>query len=253
MKKHRDHRWAATETAQLLQRAALLQALAQGLSYPEGTVRADVHLKLRRIRPMGQRVPDRALRRSLGNVRRLWASISDDTLRATYARLFLGNGPCPMRETAYGDGRRVSGRAAELSDINGFYQAFGVRPSSAQPDLPDHLCSELEFCSWLLVKLAYAQARQCGARRLVTRRALQAFLRDHLGRWPQAFAAELRQIDSSSPYTRIAELVAQVVGAESRRLGVRPKLTTARAASDSMQNERFDCPRSAAQTELTVT
>ena len=243
MKSVRSPRSAGGLAEQILRRATLLRTLAQCFAYPDAVGKAAVGKQLQQVKPRGTRVRDLALRRSLRSVERVWSTVSEEALRADYARLFLGNGPCPMRETAYGDGRRVSGRPTELADIRGFYAAFGLRPSSSEPDLPDHLCSELEFCSWLLVKLAYAHVSRAAIRRAVTLRALRSFLQDHLGRWPETFAAELRRNDESSPYARLAEIVAQVVRAEARRVRASPKPTSAHSLHDPMQEEHFVCPK----------
>ena len=237
-----DRTGQGTKPQDLLGRAALLRALAQSFAYPQAARHREVSASLRRVKQDGRRASDAALRRSVHEAQRAWSATPAQTLRATYARLFLGSGPCPARETAYGDGRRVSGRPVELSDINGFYAAFGVRPSSVQPDLPDHLCAELEFCSLLLVKLAYAKSRRAPRRAAVTERALRAFLQDHLGRWPAAFAEELRRAPDSAPYAELADAVARVVAREARAAGARPRSATSKAQDDQMQSDEMKCP-----------
>ncbi len=239
----RGPRQVARAPQELLRGAALLRALAQSFSYPDPTHWRAVAAQLRRAKPCGRHLCDRTLRRSLANAERNWSEASIDALRATYARLFLGNGPCPMRETAYGDARRMAGRAIDLADISGFYKAFGLRPSPLEPDLPDHLCSELEFCSWLLVKLAYAKQRRAAIKHRVTARALRAFLQDHLGRWPESFATELRRNDGSSPYARLAEVLAQAVRAEVRWAQARPRPASPRNPADPSLENQFECPR----------
>lgn len=234
----------ATELQGLLRRAALLRALAQSFAYPQAFSQREVGASLRRAKHNGRRASDAALRRSVREAQRAWSQTPAQTLRAAYARLFLGAGSYPPRETAYGDGRRVSGRPVELSDINGFYAAFGVRPSNVQPDLPDHLCAELEFCSLLLVKLAYAKARPAPWRASVTSRALRAFLQDHLGRWPATFAEELRRAPDSAPYAKLADAVAQVIQREARAAGARPRPATGKVRDDQMQSDEMICPMS---------
>jgi len=234
---------ATSGPAPTLQRAALLQAMAHAFAYPEAGHKGRVQARLRRLRPAGERVADRSLRRAIAGARHAWASVSEDALRAHYGALFLGSGPCPLRETAYGDGRRIAGRTAELSDIGGFYAAFGVRPSAVEPDLPDHLCSELEFCSMLLLKLAHAQARGSASKRRVVARALRAFMHDHLGRWPDAFARELARAAGESPYRPLAAAVALATRIEARRCGARPRPMAGRPADDPMQEEGLNCPR----------
>ncbi|MDW8469780.1 MAG: molecular chaperone TorD family protein [Burkholderiales bacterium] len=153
---------------------------------------------------------------------RAWAGTDDEHARDEYARLFLGSARAPMRETAYGDGRRLAGRSAELADIAGFYAAFGFAMSDEDRQPPDHLCAELEFCSLLLVKCAYALRDGWTERGRVAEAALRRFLEDHLGRWTHAFCDLVGLAAARAPYRESAALPSRrsprrCVGCGSRR------------------------------------
>ena len=163
----------------------------------------------------------------------------------TNSRLFLGEGALSLHETAYGDGRRIAGRAAELADIGGSQAAFGLRASDADRDLPDHICAELELCSALLVKLAYAGEMGWKPKRNVTRRALKAFLEDHLGRWCGALATQIRDRARAGPYRELAHALETLVRLELKRAGARPRVFGSALSHDFMQEESFACPREA--------
>ena len=169
-------------------------------------------------------------------------SADETTLRTDYFRLFLGNGPVSLHESAYGDGRRIAGRPHELADISGFYGAFGLRLSDADPNLPDHLGYELEFYSLLLVKQAYADRGGRSLNREVTRRAAKLFLEYHLGRWVEAFVQTLRENEASTPYRELARALEMLIRAEIKRSRVRPFLASGRLPHDVMQDEDLVCP-----------
>lgn len=229
--------------ATLLERAALMRAIALGFAYPAPGHGARVREALKQARSSaGNGAWARRLARALNAARRAWRAAEEDQLRTAFAWLFLGNPACPPHETAYGDGRRIAGRTAELADIAAFYGAFGLELSRAQPDLPDHLCAEIECYSILLVKQAYADSRKARAQSRIASAAARAFLEDHLGRWIGAFAEGLRERYAPQAYRALAALLVAAVQAECRRQRVRPTRFMTRLPSDEMQADAFACP-----------
>ncbi len=223
----------------MLATAAALHMLALGFAYPNaGHKRTLMKVLARLDRPSAA---PRTMR-----LRRALAATNDGELQAEYGRLFLGSGTCPLHETAYGDGRRIAGRAHELSDINGFYSAFSVEVSRSDPDLPDHVSAELEFYSMLLLKLAYAQTRRHNPGRAIILTAARRFLEQHLGRWVGALAATVMEHSVAPFYRALAQALEQLIVAECRRLRVRPAPTTRHLLHDEMQQDSFICPRAAA-------
>jgi TorA maturation chaperone TorD len=223
----------------LLDRAYAFRLLAEAFGYPAPGHARRVAKMFRRLgRSSGHRP---ALRRALARAGRVWPAADDDRLGREYARLFLGAGVCSLHETAYGDARRVAGRAAELADIAGFYAAFGFALSDADPDLPDHLCAELEFYSAMLLKAAYAGRRGWTERGRTVEQALRGFLKDHLARWTGAFAAEVARAGGSSPYAALGALAAALVADEARRMRARPAASSGRLPAGDMPPDEFAC------------
>jgi TorA maturation chaperone TorD len=222
-----------------LARGALFTLLARGFSYPEPGCRAAFLRDLAKV-TAARREP------SLEPVRRAWINADEAALAAEYGRLFMRNTPCPLHETAYGDARRMAGRAAELADINGFYAAFGLKLSESDPDLPDHLATELEFYGLLLVKQAYAQCRRRAADLRVTERAAQRFMEQHLGRWGVALAGALAVNGAAAPFRTLVAAVQAAIGAECKALRFRPAVIAGRTPFDGMQAETLTCPLAAA-------
>jgi TorA maturation chaperone TorD len=226
--------------SQALARAYAFRALAESFAYPAAGHARRVAAMFARLARPGAAEPQ--LHRAIVRAERAWAGVADESLQAEYARLFLGNAPCPLRETAYGDARRIAGRAAELADIAGFYTAFGFALSDAEPDLPDHLCAELEFCSLLLLKQAYGARRGWSAGGGIVAHALRKFLQEHLGRWVRAFCVELRRAGARAPYRELAALLERAVATEMKRLRVVPALFPGRLPADFMQADDYRCP-----------
>lgn len=229
-------------TQELLRKAAILRMFAEGFAYPETGHRERMLQACARIEATldGN---DTAVRDLLHAVSSAWRNADPARLAPEYFRLFLGNGPVSLHETAYGDGRRIAGRAVELADINGFYHAFGFEVSAQEPDLPDHVGTETEFYSLLLVKQAYAQASGWSEKCEITHSAARTFLEQHLGRWVDALAASLREHNGASPYRGHTEALETWLKRECGHLGVQPILLERRLPDDAIQAETFVCPQ----------
>ena len=104
-------------------------------------------------------------------------------------------------------------QARQMSDISGFYRAFGAEAHGPAFERPDHAGCELEFLAYL------------GARRLVAENAdhldeadlcvevEEGFLREHAGRWLPTF---FRAVEQAAP-TRSMRPSAGLVRRPSRR------------------------------------
>jgi len=113
----------------------------------------------------------------------------------------------------------AGGHTAVLADVAGFFGAFGF---AVHLDRPDHLVAELEFAA--LVALAEAQARRDGddEHAEVCAAAARTFLRDHLGRWLDAFAARVGGEETLAPWAPFAAAAADLVAADAAHRNVVP-------------------------------
>jgi len=238
------YRKSSATLEDLLTRAALFRTLALGFGYPDPDQRKALREALGRFTDPLPYPITHPVHRAQRMMRRAWQSVPAMELEGEYVRLFLRSTVCSLHETAYDDGRRLAGQTQELADISGFYQAFGLAIAEGQPDLPDHLCSELEFLSLCLIKLGYAQSRPVAARAMgVTAAAIAAFLRDHLGRWVPAFTAKLQKETSHASFHTFATLLRHAVDAECRLWRVRPVLISGSTARDALvQADELICP-----------
>ena len=137
-----------------------------------------------------------------------------------YNRLFghtLRGKVCPY-ETEYG-GAHTFQQAQELSDLAGFYLAFGLKPSDARNERVDHIAHELEFLEFLSCKEAYAWEDDDEDMLAVTRGALKRFVGEHLGRFGRAFGRHLYEADTGGFYGGLGGLCAAFLSSECERQG----------------------------------
>jgi TorA maturation chaperone TorD len=118
-------------------------------------------------------------------------------------RLFEGAMACPPNQTAYN--RRDKG--VVLSDLCGFYNAFGLTAERSTGEKPDHVVTELEFLAMLLVMAARGDN---GDGREIAANAARAFADDHLAPWLALFTAQLRLAAPLAVHQALADAVEQV-------------------------------------------
>jgi DMSO reductase family type II enzyme chaperone len=142
-------------------------------------------------------------------------------LQTSYDRLFghTARGPVPPYETQYGEDSPFLPQW-EMSDLGAFFRAFGLRLRPDARERIDHLACECEFMLVLARKEAHARQLDDAALVEETRRAVRAFLRDHLGRWAPALGRKLAREDPGGFYGALGTLCALFVTAECRHAGV---------------------------------
>jgi TorA maturation chaperone TorD len=153
---------------------------------------------------------------------------------------------CPPYEGAWDDRPPLAGKAPLLADIGGFLAAFGLAPAQARADLEDHVAAECELMSVLALKEARALAEGQEDGLDVTRRAQQAFLADHLGRWGAAFASGLREATPLPYFAALGDLLHRWVETEADALGVTPVRVAGRPAAAGGDEAAFTCPMASA-------
>jgi putative dimethyl sulfoxide reductase chaperone len=142
-------------------------------------------------------------------------------LASSYLALFghTARGSVPPYETEYGN-EALFQQPQELSDLMGFYHAFGLTMKLGEYERPDHVSCECEFLSFLALKEAYALEHQQSEMLEETRKAQRLFLKDHLGRFLPTFAQQLSREDRSGFYNQLGKLCLRLVTEESARLNV---------------------------------
>jgi len=143
-------------------------------------------------------------------------------MEGEYTELFMTRMLCSPYETAYGRGGLDKVRI--LSDIGGFYKAFGLSISDKDSDMPDHIAIEMEFLGLLSIKEAYGLEQGLKEMVDVCASAKRIFLEDHLGRWTAAFCRNLSERTTKDFYRSIALLTSRFIEGEVRfyDIDVRP-------------------------------
>jgi TorA maturation chaperone TorD len=222
-----------------LRRSALYRLLAMAFAYPTAARLAEVAA----ASPAGaDQTPTElsTLQRSLAQA----AGEADPVgLAGEHVTLFQRQVHCPPHEGAYGP-PQLAGKAPLLADIGGFYRAFALEPAEDQPEVEDHVCTELEFMSALAFKEAWAIAESHAEGLEITHQAQCAFLDQHLARWGRTFAARVASTASPGFYPAAAALLTAWLDAECVRLDVVParleEVIEAEAAA-------FTCPMAPAE------
>jgi TorA maturation chaperone TorD len=118
-------------------------------------------------------------------------------------RLFEGATVCPLNQTAYV--RRDKG--VILGDLCGFYEAFSLRPRAEAGEKPDHLVSQLEFLSLLMVMRAQAIRLGQQDQQQVVEDAARRFAEDHLADWLGLLTQHLRRTSPLPLFHALADVV----------------------------------------------
>ena len=109
-----------------------------------------------------------------------------------------------------------------MSDVAGFYAAFGAEASGPDADRPDPVACELEFLSFLALRGLAARMDGPEAEAEICQDAEDAFLHDHLGRWLGAFCDRVADTTPSPLYSALGQLGAEFARVECGRRGIVP-------------------------------
>jgi DMSO reductase family type II enzyme chaperone len=237
-KKRRQDR-AAERT---LARSALYQLLSQALAYPspeavEALQQTDLPQAQQAAPHLPARVPP--LLAALGEYLR--DTDATHQLPAEHRRVFshIMSADCPPCETIY-TAPHIFQQTQELSDIAGFFRAFGLE--MADRERLDHISVELEFMHFLTYKEAYALTRHGSAKARLCREAQRKFMQEHLGRWALRFAERLSGKADGGYYGCVASLTEAFLSAEIGFLRAQPEDVPIRPDWRKTIAEDLQCP-----------
>jgi TorA maturation chaperone TorD len=132
-----------------------------------------------------------------------------DALKIDYSRLFVG--PYELLAPPYGsvylEGNRLMGEST--ADVGGLYGQEGLHVSLK--DAPDHICIELEFMYFLILKGIEAIQDTDREAACSYRQKQKAFLNTHLGAWVSAFADRVRANAQTDFYSTLGRLTGSFV------------------------------------------
>jgi TorA maturation chaperone TorD len=222
-----------TATVDGIELAARWRLVSLGLSLPDADWLEELDALAFALR---DRVPCPA------TIDALLAALSDAEerrrLEAEYHRLFDGEAPVPPYEGAWeGDPFR---HVRQLSDIAGFYAAFGAEAGGPAAERADHVACELEFLAFLAARTL--ELDQSGDREgaETCREAAGTFLREHPGRWVPQFCRALLDTTTSAVYACLATLGEEIINAELERRGIVPEPLRRRRRLE-VEADCFEC------------
>lgn len=153
------------------------------------------------------------------------ASTGLQAARVDHLRLFgyTIRGACPPHEIEYGDNRADAlFRPHRLANLAALYRAFGIELDEAAHERQDHLAIECEFASILAARSAHALATGFEEGIASCETAWLLFLREHIGRWVQAFASRAEAGRPAPWLLAIVRLLVGIVKSDCETLGIIP-------------------------------
>ena len=171
-------------------RSAAYRLLCQATMYPSANVIATLREEDLPQAQAAAEILDETFSEPLAAFAKELQNSSPDALQSEHGRIFshLLSLDCPPCETVY-TAREIFEETAQLSDIAGFFRAFGME--LAERERPDHITVELEFMHLLTSKEAVAQLHHGSEKARLCRVVQRKFVQDHLGRWGRQFAQQL--------------------------------------------------------------
>ncbi|MEZ0322851.1 MAG: molecular chaperone TorD family protein [Hydrogenothermaceae bacterium] len=137
-------------------------------------------------------------------------------IQGEYNNLFLIGLKAPNFETAYEIDKNSKG--AEISDIDGFYNAFGLKIS--KPIEPDNIQVELEFLSLLLQKKIFLEEKNDEEGVQICNDGYKKFLQDHIGRWYDIFINLIKLSTDQKYYLSLSDLLRKFLDIETEGLKI---------------------------------
>lgn len=145
-------------------------------------------------------------------LKKVFDSVDYEELVAEHSRLFEPRSKLqvPPYETEYTlaeSPQHALSQPAHLSDIAGFYKAFGLEISEERPDRVDHIATELEFMHVMAYKESNSVENNETEHIEIVQDAQLKFINDHLGRWTGQFRDKMAKADELGFYIALAEML----------------------------------------------
>lgn len=146
----------------------------------------------------------------------------------------------PPYETEYGT-ETLFQQPQQLSDLSGFFAAFGLKLNSGEHERVDHISCQCEFLSFLARKKAFALEKNDLTMLEETCKAQKLFLKDHLGRFAPSFSNLLTREAQGSFYATLGELCRKFIVLECARFGIPSGPENLRLRPKTVVDECFTC------------
>ncbi len=218
-----------------------LASLITGYPHEQFSYFVETLLKNKKTREEGEFVNASWWKKTLNHLKHLLSSQKFiQKLRSDYIDIFdRGKDQNSPYETEYGLYRGMR-KASELSDISGFYKAFGFEcgVSYSAKEMLDHISVELEFYALLLMKQRVLEEKGDEIGIQVVLDARKKFLKDHLGTFIEAIASR-SAIREHPQYHDFFQWILNLVNQECRALDAHSVQIS--WGADRPQEESFKC------------
>jgi TorA maturation chaperone TorD len=175
----------------------------------------------------------------LAALREALAGSSPESIAIAQGRLFGRTVQVAPYEGSYEDD--PFRQARQMSDVAGFYRAFGAEAHGPAFERPDHAGCELEFLAFLGARrLAAAEAGRADEVDLCLE-VEETFLREHAGRWLPGFFRAIQKAAPDAFHAALGALGAEVVVAELARRGIEPEPFGPRARRLAVEADELEC------------
>jgi TorA maturation chaperone TorD len=223
-----------------LARSAVYRLLSQALVYPGAEAVSALQEDLPQALAFAASLPD-TIAPLLGGLGQQLDGKDAGALQSEHGHVFshVQSADCPASETAYTT-QNVFQETNELSDLNGFFRAFGLE--LAERERPDHISVELEFMYVLTYKEAYALLHHDMEKARLCRIVQRKFMGDHLGRWALHFAELLGRTAKGGYLLSVAGLTKAFLTQDLALLRARPDAVTGRRLPEAPDSDEFTCP-----------
>jgi DMSO reductase family type II enzyme chaperone len=168
-----------------------------------------------------------------------------EALKPEYTELFLTRMFCPPTETIYG--KNSFNTPNILGDISGFYKAFGFTLSDTAAVGHDNIAVELEFMSFLELKIAYALEQGMEENLDICQAAKKRFLAEHIGRWTWLFGQNLVARSKEDYFKSLGQLISKFMDAELECYGIKVDIEGTQQLPQ--ENGCLECPHGDATEE----
>lgn len=164
-----------------------------------------------------------------------------DEIKSEYLNIFdLGRKISPY-ETEYIT-EKLSRKPFELSDIAGFYHAFGltVNEGIQNKEALDHISIELEFMAVLEWKELYAMENEQAENGKIVQDAKLKFFNDHLAKWGFFFCHQIYELEGDNFFIRLARLLEPVLILECQKYSLDVSIFNKPMSRDPYSGVRSD-------------
>lgn len=175
----------------------------------------------------------------LQSLRAAIAGSSAAAVGAAQQRLFGGKVEVAPYESGYEDD--PFRQARQMSDVAGFYRAFGAEAHGPAHERPDHAGCELEFLAFLGARRLAAAEAGHDTEADLCQEIEETFLREHAGRWLPAFFRAVERHATDGFHVALGRLGAEVVEAELTRRSIVPEPLGPRARRLSVEADELEC------------